>query len=260
MVLPSAGPRRFIAGYTARRPPRPGGTLELFLFASRSQVLLGNALVGSNSVAVPSLLPLPLNHFNPIKNSVIPCLPLKNSVNSVNLVIPLKSEAPHSPSRISFRVTRANFSDSLRFFFMKITSFDRAILLALLMALAATVSAQAQAAATTNASGSAQMPPPMLDNDELTHLQTVRAQVLSANPDLKTEEEKLTALHAAAQSQNPPPTAEQRNAAFAEWKAYQKKMRGLMLQIDPTLVPIFAKMDEARKHGAPTPFQPATTK
>jgi hypothetical protein len=47
---------------------------------------------------------------------------------------------------------------------------------------------------------------------------------------------------------------------FAEWKAYQKKMRGEMLKIDPTLGPLFAKLDVARKHGAPSPFQPATAK
>ena len=115
-------------------------------------------------------------------------------------------------------------------------------------------------AQTTNDTNGPQLPPPILDNDEMTRLQNVRAQVLTANPDLKTEEEKLKALHESAQNQVPPPTAEQRNAMFAEWKAYQKKMRATMLKIDPTLGPLFAKLDEARKHGGPSPFQPATAK
>jgi hypothetical protein len=37
-------------------------------------------------------------------------------------------------------------------------------------------------------------------------------------------------------------------------------MRGEMLKIDPTLGPIFAKLDSARKHGTPSPFAPATAK
>ena len=95
--------------------------------------------------------------------------------------------------------------------------------------------------------------PPLsiLDNDEMMQLQKVRAQVLSANPGLKAEEEKLKALHASVQTQNPPPTADQRNAAFAEWKAYQTKMRAEMLKVDPTLQPIFAKLDSARKTRRP---------
>jgi hypothetical protein len=113
---------------------------------------------------------------------------------------------------------------------------------------------------TTNSAGTPQLPPSMLDNDEMAQLQKARAQVLSTHPDLKAEEEKLKALHDSSQNQVPPPTAEQRNAMFAEWKAYQKKMRGEMLKIDPTLGPLFAKLDVARKHGAPSPFQPATAK
>ncbi len=90
----------------------------------------------------------------------------------------------------------------------------------------------------------------------MTRLQKVRAQVLAANPDLKTEEEKLKAMHD-AQASMLSVTPEQKNAAFAEWKAYQKKMRAAMLKIDPTLSPLFAKLDTARKNGAATPFQQA---
>ncbi|HEX4141889.1 MAG TPA: hypothetical protein VHY09_16185 [Candidatus Methylacidiphilales bacterium] len=105
----------------------------------------------------------------------------------------------------------------------------------------------------TNAPASTQPPPPLLDNDEMTQLNHAREKVFEANPDLKSENEKLKTMHDSTSN----PTPEQRDAAFAEWKAYQKQMRAAMLKVDPTLKPIFAKIDAARKHGSPAPFQPA---
>ncbi len=106
----------------------------------------------------------------------------------------------------------------------------------------------------TNAPGSSQMPPPLLDQDEMTELKSAREKVFAANLDLKTENDKLKAMHDASAT----PSAEQRDAAFAEWKAYQKKVRAEMLKVDPKLGPIFAKLDAARKNGAAAPFQPAS--
>ena len=103
-------------------------------------------------------------------------------------------------------------------------------------------------------------PPSALDSDDMTKLVAARQEVLAAHPDLKAEEEKLKAMHESSQGKNPPPTAEEKNAAFAEWKAYQKQMRAEMLKIDPTLYPIFAKLDESRRHNGNAPFTPATTK
>jgi hypothetical protein len=139
---------------------------------------------------------------------------------------------------------------------MKIFS-ARALSFAFVLILSSPAFTALRAADATNAAGNAKPPVSILDNDEMMQLQKVREQVLGANPDLKAEEEKLKALHASAQAQNPPPTADQRNAAFAEWKAYQTKVRAEMLKVDPTLSPIFAKLDSARKHGAPAPFSPA---
>ena len=136
--------------------------------------------------------------------------------------------------------------------------FSRAAIPALALGLLATTASLAPAVDATNASAPMPLPKSMLDNDDMTKLKTVRAQVLAAHPEIKAEEEKLTSLHASAQTQTPPPTPEQKNAMFAEWKAYQKTMRAEMLKIDPTLGPIFIKLDEARKNGSsPTPFQPA---
>jgi hypothetical protein len=138
---------------------------------------------------------------------------------------------------------------------MKTLPTARALAMALLIASAGLAPLTAQTE--TNAA-SPKLPAPMLDNDDLAQLQRARAQVLAAHPDLKAEEEKLKALHDSVPKQSPPPTTDQRNAMFAEWKAYQKQMRAEMLKIDPTLAPLFAKLDDARKHGAPSPFQPAT--
>ena len=132
--------------------------------------------------------------------------------------------------------------------------------ISLLCALLAPLLVGLTGAAPTDAPDGPQLPPPILDNDEMMQLVKARQQVLTANPDLLAEEKKLKALHEAAQKSNPPPTAEQRNADFAEWKQYQKTMRAAMLKVDPTLGPIFAKLDAARQHGAPAPFQPATPK
>jgi hypothetical protein len=135
---------------------------------------------------------------------------------------------------------------------MKWTPLFRALLPALAMALGVALPALADTA--TNAAA-AKPPPSALDNDEMVELKKAREQVLAANPDLKAEEEKLKALHE-AQGQNPPTDA-QKNAAYDEWKAYQKKIRAAMLKVDPSLSAIFAKLDEARKHGSPPPFAPA---
>jgi len=138
---------------------------------------------------------------------------------------------------------------------MKNKIFDRLTVLALFIALSGFASAQTQ----TNAAPAPKLPPPILDNDEMAKLTAVRNQVLAAHPELKAEEQKLKALHDSMQTQNPAPTAEQRNAAFAEWKTYQKTIRTEALKIDPTLKPIFEKIDAARKkNGAESPFQPAT--
>jgi hypothetical protein len=136
---------------------------------------------------------------------------------------------------------------------------SRAFVPVLVLALVAAGAVRAHGADSTN--GAAGAPPAsLLDNDEMVQLKRARAQVLTAHPELKAEEEKLKTLHETFTQQNPPPTADQRNAAFAEWKDYQKSMRAEMLKIDPTLKPLFAKLDVSRKHGAPAPFSPAPAK
>lgn len=91
-----------------------------------------------------------------------------------------------------------------------------------------------------------QRPQSLLDHDEMAQLEQAREKVFAADPALKAESDKLKEMH----DSNQAPTPEQRSAAFAEWKDYQKKMRAEMLKVDPTLKPIFAKIDAARASGA----------
>jgi hypothetical protein len=142
----------------------------------------------------------------------------------------------------------------------KQTCSPRPLALTLVLGLLSLASANHSSAQATDSASTNAAPKPMpsaLDNDDMVRLQKARTQVLGTHPDLKAEEERLKALHDAAQNQ-PAATADQKTAMVAEWKAYQKKMRAAMLAVDPTLGPLFTKLDEARKHGGATsPFQPA---
>ena len=130
------------------------------------------------------------------------------------------------------------------------------MLLALFLGFAAAGHAGAQAAAATNAPGS--MPPmPMLDNDERVQLKKAHDEVMATHPDLKAEEEKLREMHDSAGNEAAPPSQDKRNAMFSEWKTYRQEMRAEMLKVDPTLAPIFAKLDRARRHEAPASSTPA---
>jgi hypothetical protein len=120
-------------------------------------------------------------------------------------------------------------------------SFLRVGLPVVLLGLLTLGGAQLTAQVATNAPSSAQRPPPLLDHDEMMQLNSAREKVFAASPDLKAESEKLRAMH----ESTPSPTADQRDAAFIEWTAFRKKMRTALLQVDPTLKPILAKIDAA---------------
>jgi hypothetical protein len=92
-----------------------------------------------------------------------------------------------------------------------------------------------------NAPSSAQPPPPLLDHDEMMQLNAAREKVFAAHPDLKSESERLKALH----ESTPNPTPDQRDQAFLEWRIFRMKMHAALLEVDPTLKPILAKIDAA---------------
>ena len=114
----------------------------------------------------------------------------------------------------------------------------RVALPAVLLALF-TIGLPAQVA--TSTAGTASRPAPLLDHDEMMQLNAAREKVFAAHPELKAENDKLKAMH----ETNPSPTADQRDAAMLEWADYRKKMRAALLQVDPTLKPILAKIEAA---------------
>jgi hypothetical protein len=73
------------------------------------------------------------------------------------------------------------------------TSFLRVGLLVMLPGLLLPVGARLNAQVATNAPGSTQLPPPLLDHDEMMQLNSAREKVFAAHPDLKAESEKLKA-------------------------------------------------------------------
>jgi len=100
---------------------------------------------------------------------------------------------------------------------------------------------QLDAQVATNAPGSTQRPPPLLDHDEMMQLNSAREKVFAAHPDLKAESERLKAMH----ESTPNPTPDQRDAALLEWRIFRLKMHNELLDVDPTLKPILAKIDAA---------------
>jgi hypothetical protein len=139
---------------------------------------------------------------------------------------------------------------------MKFSTPGRAILLALFVGAVSTTDSAGQMAADTNAASTPKPPPSLLDNDEMMQLHKVREEVLRENPDLQSEEERLRSAHEAAQGTSMTP--EQKSAMQSEWQAYQAKMRAVMLKIDPTLAPIFAKLDKAHLRAASAQAAPFT--
>jgi Spy/CpxP family protein refolding chaperone len=130
-------------------------------------------------------------------------------------------------------------------------SFPRAALLAL--ALGTTVTSAALADDTTTTTPAT---PPASDEghhhhhdkvltaDEKAQLEKAHDAALAANPDLKTEEDSLKQEH---ESLGSDATADQKKDLFTKWQAFHEKMKAAELQIDPTLAPIFAKLDAAHK-------------
>ena len=130
---------------------------------------------------------------------------------------------------------------------MKFSFLSRAALAALVLGGAMTAMCPAQT--TTNTSPVApKLPPAVLDNDEAAQLQKARQQALKDNPSLQAEETKLKKAH--ADMVQGTATPDQKAAMLAEWKTYRTQIRAAMLKIDPTLGPIFAKLDKAQRKNA----------
>lgn len=97
-------------------------------------------------------------------------------------------------------------------------------------------------------------PSSALTPDEREYLRKVKKQVLAAHPDLKAEDDTLSQQRDDLDSQGASASPDARKAFFATWHDHQQKIRVEALKIDPTLAPIYAKLDAWRQqHVKPTP-------
>lgn len=71
-----------------------------------------------------------------------------------------------------------------------------------------------------------------------------RDEAFSQNPQLKAEQNSLNQERESLQNGA---TTEQKKAYFKDLVAHQKKMKAAMLQVDPSLAPIFDQIDQAVK-------------
>ncbi len=83
-----------------------------------------------------------------------------------------------------------------------------------------------------------------------------RKQVLAANPDLKTEGENLLKEK---QQLGDNPSPEDRRGFFQDVSTHEGKMREAMLKVDPSLSPVFAKIDQSMKQKIQERMQQAGT-
>jgi hypothetical protein len=90
----------------------------------------------------------------------------------------------------------------------------------------------------------------VLSATEKAQLKKAKETALAANPSLKTQHDALKAQFEALKSANPPATKEQFQALRQQAEQLHQQMRTAELAADPTLGPVFAKLDAAHKgHG-----------
>lgn len=135
-----------------------------------------------------------------------------------------------------------------------ISSLHRVAFLALALAGASATAALAQTPATTTPTAPADGTPKahhdhasVLTEAEKAQLKRAHDQVLATNPDLKTEEDNLTKQHEALKTQGDNVTIADKKALHASFREHMQKMHDAMLKFDPTLAPVFAKLEAAHK-------------
>jgi len=89
----------------------------------------------------------------------------------------------------------------------------------------------------------------VLTADEKTQLKKDRDAALVANPDLKTEADNLSQQREKLKNEGDSASKDDWQALKTQSKAHEVKMRAAMLQIDPTLAAIYAKLDAAQSGG-----------
>ncbi len=100
----------------------------------------------------------------------------------------------------------------------------------------------------------------VLSAAEKAQLKKARETALAANPTLKTQKDALKAQFEALKSANPPATKEQFQALHQQKEQLHTQLRAAELAADPTLGPVFQKLDAAHQgHGHHHHSDAATT-
>jgi hypothetical protein len=139
----------------------------------------------------------------------------------------------------------------------KLLSAPRAALIALALGTAGVTTAFAQ---TTNTTPSTTAPTctgggwhhkhhgeSVLTAAEKAQLKKAKEQALAANGSLETEHASLKQQFEALKSQGSNATADQWKALHEQKKAFHAKLKSAELLVDPTLAPIFQKLEAAHK-------------
>ncbi len=78
-------------------------------------------------------------------------------------------------------------------------------------------------------------------------LMKARQEVFASNPALKSEHEQLAQERQSLKGSNETP--QQKKAFFEQMKAHEEKMKAAMLQVDPSLAPVFSQMEVNRQQA-----------
>ena len=115
--------------------------------------------------------------------------------------------------------------------------------LALTLSLSCADLAKAQTAPDSNLPGGGQALSSLGRQDKMKLLRA-RREVFNQNPALKAEQDKLERQRQDLQSQGAKAAPGDRKAFIEKFVAHEKKIRPAMLQIDPTLAPVFQQIDQ----------------
>ncbi len=97
----------------------------------------------------------------------------------------------------------------------------------------------------TNATGGNFHHQSVLTDAEKAQLKNARHAAFAADPSLKTEKQNLKQAFQTLKSQNGTADKTQWQALHAQAVAYHQKLRAAELNADPTLAPVFSKLDAA---------------
>jgi hypothetical protein len=105
--------------------------------------------------------------------------------------------------------------------------------------------AQDQPSDSQQADGQAQQQGPLssLSADDKMKYLKARREVLANNPDLKSEQEDLAKQRQGIKDASP----DDQKAFRQNFMAFQKKLKDAMLQVDPSLGPVFDQIEQAIK-------------